>query len=47
MENNLTFNSSLFWENRYKKGGNSGSGSYNKMAEFKAKVINDFIKEIR
>ena len=45
MENKLTFDSNLFWENRYKSGGNSGSGSYNKMAEFKANVINNFIKE--
>jgi predicted O-methyltransferase YrrM len=45
MENKLTFDSNLFWENRYKSGGNSGSGSYNKMAEFKANIINNFIKE--
>lgn len=45
MENKLIFDSNLFWENRYKSGGNSGSGSYNKMAEFKANVINNFIKE--
>jgi predicted O-methyltransferase YrrM len=45
MENKLTFDSNLFWENRYKSGGNSGSGSYNKMAEFKATVINNFIKK--
>jgi hypothetical protein len=30
---------------RYEKGGNSGSGSYNRLAEFKAEVINKFIKE--
>ncbi len=45
MQNKPIFDSDLFWENRYKSGGNSGSGSYNKMAEFKAKVINNFIKE--
>lgn len=38
------FNSSKYWENRYIKGGNSGSGSYNHLAEFKAEVINNFIK---
>jgi 2-polyprenyl-3-methyl-5-hydroxy-6-metoxy-1,4-benzoquinol methylase len=39
------FNSADYWENRYKTGGNSGSGSYNKLAEFKANVINRFIEE--
>lgn len=38
------FNSSKYWENRYIKGGNSGSGSYNHLAEFKADTINNFIK---
>jgi hypothetical protein len=32
-----------YWENRYKNGGNSGAGSYNNLAEFKAEVLNDFI----
>jgi len=36
--------SSSYWENRYQKNGNSGSGSYNESANFKAKVINNFIK---
>lgn len=35
--------SSKYWDERYLKGGNSGAGSYNKLAEFKADVINDFI----
>jgi hypothetical protein len=34
-----------YWDERYKKGGNSGAGSYNRLAEFKAEVINDFIKQ--
>lgn len=34
-----------YWEERYKKGGNSGAGSYNRLAEFKAEVINKFVKE--
>lgn len=38
-------NSSEYWEERYRKGGNSGSGSYNELAEFKSEVINSFIKE--
>jgi hypothetical protein len=38
-------NSKLYWEERYKKGGNSGSGSYNKLAQFKADIINSFLKK--
>jgi tRNA G46 methylase TrmB len=38
------FNSEIYWENRYLNGGNSGSGSYGKLALFKADVINNFIK---
>jgi hypothetical protein len=34
-----------FWEARYSLGGNSGSGSYGKFAEFKAGVLNDFVEE--
>jgi glycosyltransferase involved in cell wall biosynthesis len=41
---NKIFNSSKYWENRYIKGGNSGAGSYNHLAEFKAEVLNNFIK---
>lgn len=39
------FSSSEYWESRYAEGGSSGSGSYGKLAEFKAKIINSFIKE--
>lgn len=38
------FNSKKFWNDRYIKGGNSGSGSYNELAYFKADIINEFIK---
>jgi hypothetical protein len=38
-------NSTNYWESRYAKGGNSGSGSYDHLAEFKAEVINEFINE--
>lgn len=33
-----------YWINRYAKGGNSGAGSYNHLAAFKAEVINSFVK---
>lgn len=38
-------NSQTYWEDRYRKGGNSGTGSYNNLAEFKAEVINRFVSE--
>jgi hypothetical protein len=33
-----------YWEERYKQGGNSGAGSYNNLAEFKADILNDYVK---
>lgn len=33
-----------FWESRYQGGGNSGGGSYGKLADFKAEVLNQFVK---
>ncbi len=33
-----------YWEKRYSSGGNSGVGSYGKMALYKAKIINRFVK---
>lgn len=39
------FDSNKYWENRYKKGGNSGDGSYNQLANYKANIINDFINK--
>ena len=32
-----------YWEKRYSNGGNSGSGSYNNLALFKASIINNFV----
>jgi len=39
------FSSKQYWENRYVSGGNSGAGSYGRLAKFKAEVINQFVKE--
>ena len=39
------FNSSQYWEQRYQQGGNSGVGSYNQLAQYKADILNAFIKE--
>lgn len=42
----LEFTSSpRYWENRYAIGGNSGAGSYGRLARFKAEVINNFVAE--
>lgn len=38
------FDSKNYWDQRYISGGNSGSGSYNRLAEFKASIINEFIE---
>lgn len=38
-------NSQKYWEDRYINGGNSGAGSYNKLAQFKATVLNRIFKE--
>lgn len=37
--------SSSYWEDRYRTGGKSGSGSYNELAEYKAEIINEFVRE--
>ena len=42
---NESFCSREYWEARYAHGGNSGAGSYNRLAEFKAEIINDFIQK--
>lgn len=34
-----------YWEKRYAAGGNSGTGSYNRLAEFKAEFLNAFVAE--
>jgi SAM-dependent methyltransferase len=39
------FHSAEYWEDRYKTGGNSGLGSYGKLAAFKAEFINHFIRQ--
>jgi SAM-dependent methyltransferase len=36
-------NSSAYWEHRYVQGGTSGSGSYGRLAQFKAETLNEFV----
>jgi len=38
------FKSAEYWDSRYRRGNNSGWGSYGKLARFKADIINDFIE---
>jgi SAM-dependent methyltransferase len=33
-----------YWEKRYRAGGTSGAGSYSRLAEFKAEIINEFVR---
>lgn len=44
MEAAAVFRSRSYWEQRYRSGGNSGAGSYLRLAEFKAEVLNDFVR---
>jgi SAM-dependent methyltransferase len=37
--------SKTYWDNRYKHGGTSGDGSYGRLADYKARIINDFLNE--
>lgn len=36
-----SFASSSYWDNRYNTGGNSGAGSYGRLAKYKARTINE------
>jgi hypothetical protein len=37
--------SAAYWEQRYARGGSSGFGSFNRLAHYKAKVLNDFVAD--
>jgi SAM-dependent methyltransferase len=41
------FSSARYWEARYHNGGNSGAGSYGRLADYKAAFINGFIRSNR
>lgn len=36
--------SAAYWETRYRGGEMSGSGSYGRLAEFKAEILNEFVR---
>lgn len=38
-------NSADYWDRRYAEGGDSGAGSYNRLAHFKAGVINSLVED--
>src|SRR5215469_10267143 len=38
------FNSKSYWEGRYAKGGSSGAGSYGRLAQYKAEILNSFVR---
>lgn len=44
-EEQKKFSSGDYWEQRYRDGGNSGAGSYNRLMKFKAEILNNFIRE--
>lgn len=37
------FRSGDYWDQRYRDGGNSGAGSYGRLAQFKAEILNEFV----
>ena len=39
------FDSPEYWDRRYQSGGTSGAGSYGRLADFKAEVLNAFVAE--
>jgi len=46
LRNQFRFESSAqYWEDRYGQGGNSGAGSYGRLALFKADIINNFVSD--
>jgi cyclopropane fatty-acyl-phospholipid synthase-like methyltransferase len=47
LKNRFFTSSEKYWENRYKSGDNSGSGSYNEFAEYKASFINEIISKYK
>src|SRR5689334_6287087 len=47
MRNSRFPGSRAYWEERYRKGGDSGPGSYDRLAEFKAEVMNELISTLQ
>lgn len=45
IRNSLFPGSASYWENHYRAGGDSGTGSYGSSAEYKADFLNQFVKD--
>lgn len=45
LRHQISAGSAAYWDWRYKRGGTSGPGSYGRLAEFKAGVINTFVAD--
>lgn len=41
------FGSAEYWERRYASGRSSGPGSYNRLALFKAEILNEFVQKMK
>lgn len=41
----FNFDSKFYWEERYKGGGNSGTGSYGAKSEYKASILNNLLEK--
>jgi SAM-dependent methyltransferase len=48
VDNSSAFSTSgQYWDDRYRRGGNSGAGSYNRLAEFKSRIVNELVKRTK
>lgn len=45
VKNKVFPGSSTFWENRYRDGKHSGWGSYGRLADFKARIVNSIVEK--
>ena len=43
----MSFRSAAYWEQRYLQGRNSGAGSYGRLADFKAMIVNQIVERYR
>ena len=43
--NEMECKGAKLWEKEYKRGGNSGTGSYGEFADFKARILNDLVSK--
>ncbi|HVV21784.1 MAG TPA: class I SAM-dependent methyltransferase [Pseudonocardiaceae bacterium] len=46
LQKRLFKGTAAYWENRYASGGTSGAGSYGPQAEWKARIVNDWVADL-